>query len=144
MDISDLHSPVYTCFHCKEEFITDEDAALHFGTSLAQVPACTIDAAEYRAMEERMRRYNEEDADIHREMHRMAGAHVTALKREEERGYAKGLEEAYKGYRICDCCQSYSPEKYVHASQVWEGANVCDRCVAEGKDVEERYQGQVP
>jgi len=84
-------SDVWRCFHCAELFVDESSAAEHFGTSERQNPACQIDIAEYREMESRMVRYNEEDADIHREMRRMDGEHRQALRREEEIGYARGL-----------------------------------------------------
>lgn len=86
----------YRCFHCDETFEDKELAARHFGTSQIQNPACTIDIAEYRSMEARMIAYNEEDADIHREMGHLRSTHATELKREEETGYARGLADAVK------------------------------------------------
>jgi len=83
----------WRCFHCNMEFVTTKAARLHFGSSERQSPACTIDVAEYRAMELRMHRYNEEDADIHRQMHAQSSAHQQALRREEERGYSKGIAD---------------------------------------------------
>lgn len=84
----------WRCFYCGEHFTDEAEAALHFGTSLAQVAACKIDIAEYRAMEARMHSYNEEDAAIHRQMARMETDHHLALRREEEKGYARGLRDA--------------------------------------------------
>lgn len=85
--------PKWRCFHCDEAFTEAEDAETHFGKSEHSQPACQIDAAEYRAMEERMRRYNEEDSDLHRTMYGMQSDHQTALQREEEKGYARGLKD---------------------------------------------------
>lgn len=81
----------WRCFHCDETFTDEAAARLHFGTSLMHSPACTIDVAEYRAMEARMKLYNEEDSDLHREIAGMQSTHRTALRREEEKGYARGL-----------------------------------------------------
>lgn len=83
----------WRCFHCGETFDNRESAALHFGTSEIQAPACTIDIAEYRAMEARMRDYNNEDTELHREIARLQGKHATELRREEEKGYARGLAD---------------------------------------------------
>jgi hypothetical protein len=85
---------VWRCFHCDEVFADRESAALHFGASLVQQPACQIDMAEYRVMEETNRLHCEEDTDLHREIHRLHVVHRTALQREEENGYAKGLRDA--------------------------------------------------
>lgn len=87
---------VWRCFHCDETFTDAESAALHFGKSVMQSPACLIDIAEYRAMEQRMRSYNEEDTALHREIHGLQAQHQVALKREEEKGYARGLADGMK------------------------------------------------
>lgn len=87
----------WRCFYCDEVFTDRESAHLHFGAGNfldQKTPGCQIDIAAYRAMEETVRRYQEEDADIHRSMHRMAGEHALALRREEEKGYARGLRDA--------------------------------------------------
>lgn len=83
----------WRCFHCDETFYTREDAQLHFGTTEMQSPACTIDVAEYRAMERRMVAYNEEDSAMHRSIYRLQSEHQLALQRAEEAGYAAGLRD---------------------------------------------------
>lgn len=85
-------NPKWTCFHCSESFTDAAAAQEHFGKSERQEPGCKIDIAKYREMEERVRRCDEEDSDVHREMHGMASRHQQALRREEEKGYARGLE----------------------------------------------------
>jgi hypothetical protein len=47
-------------------------------------------------MQDMVRRYQSEDTDLHREIYRMQADHATALRREEEKGYARGLEDAKK------------------------------------------------
>lgn len=86
----------WRCFHCEEVFTDQESAALHFGTSERQDPACKIDVAEYRAMEERMVRYNEEDSDLHRAIHAAESKGANDARRAEETGYARGLADAKK------------------------------------------------
>jgi hypothetical protein len=83
----------WRCFHCDETLTDREQAAEHFGTHEHQSPACLIDAAEYRRMEALQARYADEDADVHRAMHRMEREHGEALRRAEEAGYAKGLRD---------------------------------------------------
>jgi|GEM_PF-6370624 len=83
----------WRCFHCDEFFADREAAALHFGTHERHSPACTIDAAEYRAMEARMERYIDEDAEIHRHMRGQQAEHAAALRRAEETGYARALKD---------------------------------------------------
>lgn len=86
----------WRCFHCAELFTDEATAAEHFGTRLYQQPACQIDIAEYRRMEETHRRHCEEDTDLHREIHRAHNDAATATRQAEERGYARGLEDAKK------------------------------------------------
>lgn len=86
----------WRCFHCDEVFADEAPAAEHFGTSQHQEPACQIDITKYREMEETVRRYNEEDTDLHREIHRLHASHQRELQREEEKGYARGLADAVK------------------------------------------------
>jgi hypothetical protein len=83
----------WRCFHCDATFTDSAEAQDHFGRSEYSQPACQIDAKEYRAMEERMRRYNDEDSDLHRTMYGMQADHSQALMREEEKGYARGLKD---------------------------------------------------
>lgn len=84
----------WRCFHCDETFTDSDAAAEHFGRSEFQQPACQIDIAEYRKMEEVNRRHCEEDTDLHRTMYAMQSDHQIALRREEEKGYARGLKDA--------------------------------------------------
>lgn len=85
----------WRCFHCAECFEDRRAAAEHFGTALSHQPACEIDIAEYRAMEARMEAYNEEDSELHRAIRRLEREHRTALMRDEEKGYARGLKDAH-------------------------------------------------
>jgi hypothetical protein len=94
----------WRCFHCDEVF-TDHAAALeHFGESMCDDPACQIDMTDVRAMENQLRQYREEDTALHRELRRMESDHATALRREEEKGYARGLRDA--GYVEPGCSPS--------------------------------------
>ncbi|MCW3700401.1 hypothetical protein [Burkholderia cenocepacia] len=90
-------APIWRCFHCDEVFADVESATLHFGRSERQSPACGIDIAEYRAMERRMAAYNEEDSELHRTIYGMQAQHQADLRREEEKGYARGLADGMKG-----------------------------------------------
>ena len=47
-------------------------------------------------MEETLRRFHNEDTDLHREIHALHTEKTTAVRRAEEQGYAKGLEDARK------------------------------------------------
>jgi hypothetical protein len=91
---------VYRCFYCDEDF-TGVDAVNHFGKLEGSETACKIKAAgEYallqalRNAEEQLARYRAEDSDALRAMWSMTADHAVALRREEEKGYARGLRDA--------------------------------------------------
>lgn len=84
----------WRCFHCTEVF-TDADSALeHFGRHQGCEPACTIDIAEYRRMEEKHERSCEEDTELHRALMAKSCEMTRAVQRAEETGYARGLSDA--------------------------------------------------
>lgn len=106
----------WRCFYCDETFTDREAAALHFGEGAwprEDTPACQIDIAEYRRMEAVQRRYQDEDADCHRALHRQANEHHLALQRAEEAGYARGLKDSGQ----CPCSASTQPAGDVGSSQ---------------------------
>jgi hypothetical protein len=86
---------VWKCFHCGEICQTKEEATLHFGKSEIQEPICKVDQAKYRELEALVARYANEDSDVDREFHAMQCRQSTALRREEEKGYAKGLADGF-------------------------------------------------
>lgn len=86
----------WTCFHCGETFMHPNAARLHFGASVDDEPKCQISAHRLRGMEAELRRYREEDTDLHRQLRSMEADHQVALRRAEEAGYARGLEDAKK------------------------------------------------
>lgn len=86
----------WRCFHCEEVFTDKDSAALHFGASERQQAYCTIPVEHFRWMEEQQRRYFEEDTESHRTIHRLHLQSFENANRSEERGYARGLEDAKK------------------------------------------------
>jgi hypothetical protein len=92
----------WRCFHCDEVFTDSEQAALHFGVNQAQKTACQFDVKELRETEALMRRYQEEDTDLHRELYALRSKHQTDLRREEEKGYARGLKDGKAYYAPVD------------------------------------------
>lgn len=101
----------WTCFYCGETFKTVGSAADHFGNNMHTAePGCLIDyrvqveeggkpergrglLMALRKVEAELARYREEDTNLHRQIHGMQSAHNTALMREEEKGYARGLRD---------------------------------------------------
>ena len=93
-------SKVWRCFHCGEACKSEVDARNHFGSMEGSEPACSIKGAgefallqALRNAEDRLQRYMAEDSDTLRAMSSMQSDHQQALRREEERGYAKGVAD---------------------------------------------------
>ena len=89
----------WRCFHCGEVFTDRAMAAEHFGDHLQGDPACNLNAMEgglvklVRSQEEELRRFRMEDTASYREFYRLGADHAAAMRREEERGYARGLAD---------------------------------------------------
>ena len=91
----------WRCFFCSDVFVTERDARLHFGGTRGADAACQIKiAGEFalldalRNAEDELQRYRNEDSDILRLLWSTRADHAEALRREEEKGYARGLEDA--------------------------------------------------
>jgi len=90
----------WRCFHCNEVFTDVAEAQVHFGSDQYSTPACQLTALEgglvrfLREQEEELRRYRSEDTASYREFYALGAEHSVKLRREEERGYAKGHEDA--------------------------------------------------
>jgi hypothetical protein len=92
---------VWRCFHCDEVLTSEVDARAHFGSREGSEPACRIKAAgefallqALRNAEDELARYRNEDSDVLRAIWSMQADHAQALRREEEKGYARGLRDA--------------------------------------------------
>jgi len=91
----------WRCFHCDEVFTTEVDARNHFGSDQSSEPACQIKVAgefallqALRNAEDQLARYRNDDSDVLRAMWSAQADHATALRREEEKGYERGLRDA--------------------------------------------------
>ena len=103
-----LYAPEWRCFHCDEILTTKEAALEHFGPHCMSVPACQIDIAKYREMEEYHDRCLAEDSDSERQFHAMRSDHERALIREEQRGFDRGLKaqlEKIPADKGCPYCE---------------------------------------
>lgn len=108
MSITDLSSNErveWRCFHCDEVFTDRQAAADHFGVQIdgcADDVACKINATDgllvsmLREAQAELREYRQEDNAAFQQFHALGAEHATALRREEEKGYARGLEDAKK------------------------------------------------
>ena len=92
----------WRCFHCGDTFTKAQvkHARDHFGTDESQTPVCLIrEPGEYHVLralrnaQDELATYRAEDTELHRALSAMACDHGAALRREEERGYAKGLRD---------------------------------------------------
>ena len=90
----------WTCFFCGETFTTPGAARDHFGGDLLSLAGCQIKAGDERGLlmalrkaEDELTRYRAEDSDADRRHNALAADHAQALKREEERGYDKGVSD---------------------------------------------------
>jgi hypothetical protein len=91
----------WRCFHCGETFTDSSAAAEHFGAEgFPEAPACKLNQLEggmlkmLRDAQAELRRYREEDHAAHRTFYALGAEHHTALIREEEKGYERGLRDA--------------------------------------------------
>lgn len=85
----------WTCFHCGMHFGGNfkgwQEALHHFGENVSGDALCQYKAIQVRAMEDLLRDYREEDTQLHRRIAQLQSDHAIALRREEEKGYARGL-----------------------------------------------------
>lgn len=105
-----MSRPEWRCWFCDEVFTTPGEAGDHFGAKQTDTPGCLIDyrvqleagtntqrgrglLMALRRAEEELARYREEDTDLHRQIHGMESKHAVELRREEEKGYARGLRD---------------------------------------------------
>jgi hypothetical protein len=102
----------WRCFHCNEIFTDEKEARLHFGNyGETGTPACKVDAAHLRDLEDQLRSYRNEDTDLHRQLQSMETEHSIALRREEEKGYAKGLKDYTALKARCEKLEGYAVHK---------------------------------
>lgn len=103
----------WKCFHCGEVFTTADTAREHFGADPQKQPGCILKVssgddkgllAELRRVEaERDRlqfQIDNESTEADRRIQQMQSEHQIALRREEEKGYARGLDDARRLDRI--------------------------------------------
>jgi hypothetical protein len=84
----------WRCFHCDEEFTTQEAAAEHFGKYQDCQPACKIGVEIFRQMEKDLASFQAEDTHSAREFYALGAKHAGEARSAEEKGYARGLKDA--------------------------------------------------
>lgn len=93
----------WRCFHCGDVFTNQHDAAAHFGLDQLQEPGCVAVLRHGEGhlldrileLEQELAVYRAEESDIVRWQRAKQSDHAQALAREEEKGYARGLRDAY-------------------------------------------------
>jgi len=92
----------WRCFHCGATFTKAQArwAGEHFGRSEADTPVCMMRVpgegsllTALRNAQVELARYRQEDSDLIRAMTSQAADHAQLLRREEEKGYARGLKD---------------------------------------------------
>lgn len=93
----------WRCFHCGDAFTKAQvaHARKHFGATEDALPVCQLRLpgayhllAILRKQEDELAAHRAEDTDLWRAFYSTHAGHATALRREEERGYEKGLADA--------------------------------------------------
>lgn len=92
----------WRCFHCDATFTKAQErwAREHFGDDMGDLPVCKMRLpgehellSALRKAQRELRRFYAEDTDLIRAIYAMRADHADALRREEERGYEKGLAD---------------------------------------------------
>lgn len=122
----------WQCFHCGEVFETVGGARVHFGADPTKEPGCLIKIkyGDERGLEMELRKVEAErdalqyqisnestQADL--AIQRMQAEHQIALRREEEKGYARGLDDGKKLSPDCTGAPDWN-------SHNWPAVVFCD------------------
>lgn len=90
----------WRCFHCDTVFLNPKHAAEHFGEDEGSLPACKLTNSEghlityIRKLEKELAAHRREDSDVLRAMYAKESEQTEAVRRAEERGYDRGVQEA--------------------------------------------------
>jgi hypothetical protein len=93
----------WRCYHCGDTFTKAQArwARQHFGRDEGELPVCQMRLpgehhllAALRSAQDELATYRAEDTDLMRAIYTMQAEHAGALRREEERGYGKGVADA--------------------------------------------------
>lgn len=97
----------WRCFHCDTVFANRKHAADHFGADEGDTPACKLKHSEghlvdyIRKLQRELASYRREDNHVLRSMYALEAEHAEALRREEEKGFARGVADMQKhGYKL--------------------------------------------
>lgn len=131
----------WRCFHCAEVFTDREAAADHFGVQIdgcADDVACKLNATDglllkmLREAQQELRQYHQEDNAAFRQFYVLGADHATALRREEEKGYARGLEDARKhpeSIGLRPAVETKAPPRPASFGDCDECIGGCEKCM---------------
>lgn len=88
----------WRCFHCDQVFRNQFEAGIHFGADQAGTCACVLPHEQHlvehiRDLERQLDSYRSESDRVMRSIMTLEGEHATALRREEEKGYERGVRD---------------------------------------------------
>lgn len=88
----------WRCFHCDTVFRSEHEAGIHFGADVAGTCACVLPHEQHlvehiRDLESQLESYRTESDQIMRSIMTLEAEHQVALRREEEKGYERGLRD---------------------------------------------------
>ncbi len=92
----------WRCFHCDELFKTYNTARDHFGDNQLEEPACQIKSGEgglvrrIRELQFELAKFYTENTEIDKYVARLNSDHYRELRREEEKGYERGMRDMRK------------------------------------------------
>jgi hypothetical protein len=95
----------WRCFHCDAVFTSRFQAGIHFGADQAATCACVLPHERHlvdhiRDLEAQLDRYRADDSSVMRSIMTLEATHQAALRREEEKGYERGVRDMKAlGYR---------------------------------------------
>lgn len=96
----------WRCFHCDQIFRNEYEAGIHFGADQACTCACVLPheghlVEHIRDLESQLASYRNESDKIMQSIVTLEAEHATALQREEEKGYERGVRDMKaQGYLI--------------------------------------------
>lgn len=97
----------WRCFFCDVVLRSEKAAREHFGATELSTPACQLKGHEYglveiiRRQEDELAKYRAEDSDVLRAWRHRESEHAEALRREEEKGYDRGVRDMKAhGYKV--------------------------------------------
>lgn len=106
----------WRCYHCDAVFTNPHEAGIHFGADLARTCACVLPHEQHlvehiRDLERLLESYRTESNHVMRAIMTLEGSHTTALRDEEERGYARGLRDGRDIAKSCTCHPDDDPPR---------------------------------